>query len=74
MTKHHAFPGILRPSRAQMVNDKFPTARRYGFELVDAQNRETGATIRASNQSIFFTICRRVKPASISCDLSTIVG
>jgi hypothetical protein len=45
MTKHHVFPEILRPSRAQMVNDKFPTARRYGFELVDAQNKAIGATI-----------------------------
>jgi hypothetical protein len=58
MTKHHALARILRPSRAGMVNDEFPPARRYGFELVDAQNSTIGATIRHQSKISENRTCR----------------
>src|SRR5690242_16257559 len=59
----------------QMVNGGFLRRPAYGFKLVDAAKLAASMNyLRLIAPSKCSTIFRRIKPASITCDLSTMAG
>jgi hypothetical protein len=65
----------------QMVNDRFPGRKRYGFEMVDIRRASISPRNPASIENLhriksigFFAYFRRFNLNANTCDLSTAVS